>query len=531
MEFAYAKNARLLLLAILGAFLASLSYLTCIYNPVELLINKVTGFYPDSIKFNLWKEPPFDLLIRVYVFNVTNSVEFLEGTEKLRFEEIGPYVYKETLYNTNVTFNDNGTISFTPKRRLDFVREYSLGNPDVDRLLLPNLALLGISSALSEESMFIQLGLRSLTAYLGSEPFVNISITDFLYGYDDPLVALANDFVPNWIDFSRLGILDRIMALDNGSSIVTMNINPIEESTDETLTVEGRRLPFSIQNWNGSPRLKQWGDEDGSDSHTENSRCNSVEGAFLGTLFPQNIEKNSTFYLYRHAFCRPMPIVFEKVKTTKYGFDGYLFRVKRDFLDTAEENPENKCYCSTTKCTPKGVGDLSPCYYSIPISISQPHFLNADPSILEEIKGLSPDEAKHDTTMTIHPQLGVPLEANLRLQINLVMPETSYNSRTEPFNNLILPLLWVELSIDAVPTLIQFYLKLLYQILPIAQEIVIYVFAIAGIALILAPSLKIFLSSSNTSSSNRKSLRINYRQIPVFSLRRQILTPNILIQK
>lgn len=35
-----------------------------------------------------------DLFIKIYLFNITNSEKFLAGEEKIRVQEIGPYVYK-----------------------------------------------------------------------------------------------------------------------------------------------------------------------------------------------------------------------------------------------------------------------------------------------------------------------------------------------------------------------------------------------------------------------------------------------------
>ena len=44
--------------------------------------------------------------MRVYIFNVTNSEEWLSGKEtKLRIDQVGPFVYKETWTKTNVTFH------------------------------------------------------------------------------------------------------------------------------------------------------------------------------------------------------------------------------------------------------------------------------------------------------------------------------------------------------------------------------------------------------------------------------------------
>lgn len=44
--------------------------------------------------FELWRDPPVELYLRVHLFNVTNREAFLAGKEKLRVQEVGPYVYR-----------------------------------------------------------------------------------------------------------------------------------------------------------------------------------------------------------------------------------------------------------------------------------------------------------------------------------------------------------------------------------------------------------------------------------------------------
>lgn len=44
--------------------------------------------------FNLWKSPPVNLYIKIYLFNITNVDAFLRGEEKMHVEEVGPYVYR-----------------------------------------------------------------------------------------------------------------------------------------------------------------------------------------------------------------------------------------------------------------------------------------------------------------------------------------------------------------------------------------------------------------------------------------------------
>lgn len=298
------------------------------------------------------------------------------------------------------------------------------------------------------------------------------------------------------------------MALDNGSYMYKMQLDP---STDSEA--------FSIDTFNESPGLFQWGY---NDHQNTSSNCNLIKGCYLGTIFPPNIDKKLIIRLYRHGFCRPIPIHYKASESTKDGFDSYLFKVSHDFLATPKENPDNQCYCSSKNCLPKGLNDMAPCYYGIPVALSQPHFLNGDPSLLHQVKGLAPDPIKHDFSMRIHPPSGLPLEAKLRIQINLAMPNTRFNSRTKPFNNLIIPLFWVELVVEAPPKKIKLLLRLLYHILPVTQEVLMYICGLMGFALILYSIALIFASKRN--HRDYLELNINYSEIPVFPLKKKLKT-------
>lgn len=39
---------------------------------------------------------------------------------------------------------------------------------------------------------------------------LNLTVDDYLWGYDDPLVKLAANIIPNIITFDSFGILDRV---------------------------------------------------------------------------------------------------------------------------------------------------------------------------------------------------------------------------------------------------------------------------------------------------------------------------------
>jgi scavenger receptor class B, member 1 len=42
-------------------------------------------------------------------------------------------------------------------------------------------------------------------------------------------------------------------------------------------------------------------------------------------------------------------------------------------------------------------------FSGLPAAVSQPHFFNADPSLLNEVEGMKPEAAKHQTILDIQP--------------------------------------------------------------------------------------------------------------------------------
>lgn len=92
--------------------------------------------------YELWRNPPVDILLKVYLFNISNAEAYMAGKEKMKLEEVGPYVYKEHFIHDNVTFNDNGTVSSIPRHPLTWQSELSAGRSEEDIFMLPNIALL-----------------------------------------------------------------------------------------------------------------------------------------------------------------------------------------------------------------------------------------------------------------------------------------------------------------------------------------------------------------------------------------------------
>lgn len=512
----------------MGVIMVLSSYFMFIYEPISLLVNKLLSLESGTLFFFLWKDPPYKIYINVNIFNVTNQEKFTRGEEKLALQEVGPYCFQEILLNTNATFHPNGTVTYIPVRTLKFIPERSAGDINIDRIISPNIPLVGISAMLRESSMFTNLALTMVSNTANSKSFVNITVHDYLFGYDDLLVKLAHTALPTWINFERFGILDRIMALENGSNIVTITNNYKKATPANPLyDIEDTKRQFYIQEFNGSPGLQQWGYEDteGNETSTSNSKCNFIGGSYDGTLFPRDLTMDHGMLLYRRGFCRALP-AFPVREVTMDGYEAIEFGVQKNFLYEPSVNPDNACYCKDEgDCLPRGLVSIAPCYYDIPMTLSQPHFYNADPSLVEQVTGLAPSKSLHDLNFTLHKRLGLPIKANLRIQVNLDVGQTKYNAKTTIFNNLHVPLCWLELQVDEVPSIVKILITLAYGILPVTEVMCKYLLGVFGAAMISCSAL-LMLNSTEIAETNiealpfsRFSLRRSseYKPIPVSS--------------
>lgn len=88
--------------------------------------------------------------------------------------------------------------------------ERSKGDPMKDVVSALNLPLLGISSAMSDFSTIGSLAISTLAKSVNAQPILNLTVHDYLWGYDDPLVRLGSNIAPTIINFERFGLLDRV---------------------------------------------------------------------------------------------------------------------------------------------------------------------------------------------------------------------------------------------------------------------------------------------------------------------------------
>ncbi|CAH2085949.1 unnamed protein product [Euphydryas editha] len=404
----------------------------------------------------MWQNPTYELFSDVYILNYTNTEEFLRGeSSQLNLDEIGPFTFQEKRTNENMTIDkERGVLTLNPKVVLKFLPEKSVAHYKDVKIMVPNIALIAISTLLADNmGYFANAGAYYSISALGSKLFLNMTAEELLWGYDDPLVTLASRLLPGWIDFGKIGIMDRFYA-----------------QRKEEVEVELRNLSrrFSINTWNKLPGLPEQGFTDMNTS----SLCNRLEGTYEGLMLTPRMKKVD-IRVFRKQACRVYPFNFDGQLPGGNGFDIYRYKLEESAFNSSSPFA---CKC-TQNCLPDGFIDISNCYYGFPIALSKPHYLDADPVQRSYFKGLKPDPEKHKSVLEVEPILGAPLALTTNIQVNIAVRMSTGNPITRPLKDKVMPILWLSLYCKEPPPEVLQLLRLRLVIAPplvITLEVILF---------------------------------------------------------
>ncbi|CAH2056216.1 unnamed protein product, partial [Iphiclides podalirius] len=443
---------------------------------VRLFIDHELVLRPGSMTFEWWARPPVRPFVHVYVYNVTNADEFLNNGSKPILDELGPYVYSEEWEKVNITDNENGTLSFHYKRTYTFQPELSSG-PDDDAVVVPNIPMLSATSQSKHAARFLRLAMASIMDILKIKPFVEVSVGQLLWGYEDPLLKLAKDVVPKEqkLPYEEFGLFYG----KNGTSpdVVTMF------SGANDITRYG-----IYDRYNMRERLPHWTTDE----------CNSISGSD-GSIFPPHITKNDTLAVYDKDLCRLLPLRFLEEVESEAGVLGYRFTPPEDVFAADEHN---RCFCPAgPPCAPNGLFNVSLCQYDSPILLSFPHFYLADESLREAVEGISPPVAeKHRLFIDVQPEMGIAMRARARIQINLAVSQVVDIKQVANFPDIVFPILWFEEGINELPEQVTSLLRLATKVPPIARSALGWGLSALGVLLILLAVTCLIRSSHRQST-------------------------------
>ncbi|KAF5307097.1 hypothetical protein FQR65_LT07156 [Abscondita terminalis] len=417
---------------------------------IEILTASVIVLRPSTFFESLWKKPPLEVPTSVYFFNWTNPESIRDFNVKPQFEEVGPYIFNQHLEKTNIVWNDNDTVTYVQLRTFTFDDSIPNGNLS-DKVTSINAVTMAGSHYVQGWNYFLK---RSVSVFL-SAFYPNIDITRtagqlLLEGYEDIIVAVVNYIpfiaseIPRFDKFGYLFIL-------NGTEEFEGSIN-LETGRDGT---------FNVRQWNYNDSLSQF---EGS--------CSSLKGS-AGELYPRKLTKDY-ISVFVPQICRLLK--FQYVDTVLVdGIPGYKYILGDAALDNGTKIPENKCYCAG-ECIPSGVFNISSCRYGLPAYGSMPHFYSADSFYSEKIDGMNPNKEKHESHLILEATTGIPLEAVLRVQLNILLHPVKNIAVYEDVPEIYFPIFWVEINASLPNTyklLLRIYLASPYVLLTFAIILVL----------------------------------------------------------
>ncbi|CAF4429658.1 unnamed protein product, partial [Rotaria sp. Silwood2] len=167
--------------------------------------------------------------------------------------------------------------------------------------------------------------------------------------------------------------------------------------------------------------------------------ANMVNGTD-STLWHPNARKDERIYAFIRDICRSVYLTFNETRRNFVGVDVYHYTLPQTIFSNSTEN-RGFCMNSTTankshelNCLPSGLFTQTPCQHCEPIVLfsikkqlisitahlvtglaadiplpfiaSNPHFLDADPTVLYAVEGMHPDDAIHRSFGDLEPMTG-----------------------------------------------------------------------------------------------------------------------------
>ncbi|VDL97156.1 unnamed protein product [Schistocephalus solidus] len=381
---------------------------TCLISTVILLLGIGIGQYlrqftaheiikrvtltNDSVLFKSWASAPTSSLIKFYFFIVSNAKQFSEGEIPIVTLR-GPYTYAQVTTKEGITFNKvEGTIQFTEKQRYVFMPELSNGT-ESDVVAVVNLAYLALVDKVSNYPQLLAWILELLELHYGSDLFLNRTVDQLIWGYEDPVLKEIGKVIP---------VSPSVGIMTNGNNSFGENFTIHDGVSD--IEKLGK-----IVSYNGEVSLNIWG----------TMEANQINGSD-GSLFPPFLKEGVTQYVFAGDICRSLEFESRGFYFV-HGVPTLNFQLSDKVLLSPDANPANRGFCvNYPNCLKSGVLDMRTCMPNTPIVISLPHFNQADQSYRDGVAGMAPTE---DMTIKVHvePQTGVVMQAQKMIQVNAVI--------------------------------------------------------------------------------------------------------------
>uniref|UniRef100_A0A7E4UZ45 Protein croquemort n=1 Tax=Panagrellus redivivus TaxID=6233 RepID=A0A7E4UZ45_PANRE len=498
-------------LYILGAFACLFGIAACffwipfpsIYRAViesRLKLTIGSDGMPSFATF-MWAKPPLRVLMKFYMWNLTNPEEVYFYGAKPTLVEIGPFSVWETEEKHEYEFNEDQTRVWYKNYKkyvFDEAESCSICKYDAPISMINSVGY-GALAELADPRFNISKSFQQVFAFgamlLGEMPFIVKPFGEIVFdGYDDAMLTTAHSEAVyevskmlNQTHFNKTTFIPiPVPDMKKMAFFYGYNNTNDEEYVIDTGKKNIKKLG-KIYTWANRTELPEdWYSTD---------ECRAIKGSDSGSFEPSGIEKTDRLDVFLSFFCRSLYLEYSRETDVK-GVPVYEFTSPRSVFDTTlDENrgmryvnseqvnyapnwpncgtqmglnntcdevdvdcgsSENLChtccngsFVDGTYLLPPGMYPLV-CYpgklQSPPFTdiMSAPHFAYSPPQVLENIIGMEPRLPEHTPiVIKYEPTAGVPLEVTLQFQISTPMYRNHDFVSSTHLPNVLLPFMWV----------------------------------------------------------------------------------------
>ncbi|XP_055930524.1 protein croquemort-like isoform X2 [Argiope bruennichi] len=446
---------------------------------MENEIKKRLVLKEGSQSYSYWKDVPVPIYIHFYFFNITNPEEIWALTNKPVLEELGPYTFRESREKVNITWNENGTVSYRQIRRWYYQYDKTNGTLDdvVTTLNVPMVAAAMRGKQMNEDMVFF--ALEEIFSQLNCSWFVRKPVRELLFeGYDDKLMKIAKTFMN--LPYDKFGWFYKRNGTDDG------------EFSAFTGAIDLQKVD-EVDTWNGERNVTSF-----------DPPCNIIKGS-AGDMWPPSKSHRDHVTLFVTDICRSLSFTY-LATTDVNGITAHRYWTDDKQLDNGKYNKENKCFCPEGICLPAGGLNVSSCKFDAPAVVSYPHFLFADSVYSQGVIGMKPNPQEHRMYLDIVPEMGVPVGVAARMQINIVFEAVPNITQFENITKRIyFPILWFSETAEAGEDIVS-QLKLVLTTIPLVTNIISFFMVSVGGFLILSAFVLAILFALGKISDQRRIL-------------------------
>jgi len=445
-------STKQMLLLFFSTFSLIFGTVTLVFNNqiFNLILNSQLVIEEGTAAYNAWVETPIPVFTKFYFFDMINPRDLFHSHEKPILEEKGPYTFREEEKKVNLTWHDNGTISYRRAKFWFFERDMSVG-PLTDIVTTINVPVVG-SAEFVRGDFFMEWGISDMLSTIEARIFVKKSIGELLFdGYEDTVMEIGSSFGEeddeddaNKVPMDKFGWFYK----RNGT---TWSDGDLSMHTG----VGDMDLLGSIASWNKKTRSEAYPGD-----------CGLVKGSSDGLFPPGMVSKMDTISIFSTDLCRPLHFTRSGSKKV-HGIPVEKFALGATNFANSSVCPDNACYNNNI---PSGVQNVTQCKMESPAFVSRPHFHLADPFYKEQFQfGIESDEAVHESSFWVEPKSSIPVKVEMRLQLNILLRKVEgiqYLFKNLP--EVMFPVFWFD-SVATLPESMAGSLNMLVMLPTIMQ--------------------------------------------------------------